>query len=98
MVCYVVPAVAAIVHYGLRKTKTSWKRSTSHLWLSLLLSGGAIFGIVDHLWNGEIFLFGKNLFLDLLLGLTITVAILLAWFIVIALNKNSIEKPLKQLN
>jgi len=96
MVCYVVPAVAAIVHYGLRKSKTSWKRNTSHLWLSLLLSGGAIFGIVDHLWNGELFLFGENLILDLLLGVTITVAILIAWFIVITLNKTSVEKPLKQ--
>jgi hypothetical protein len=98
MVCYAVPAVAAIVHYGLRKTKTSWKKSTSQLWLSLLLSGGAIFGIIDHLWNGELFLFGENLILDLLLGVTITVAIVIAWFIAITLNKTSFEKPQKQLH
>jgi hypothetical protein len=98
MVCYAVPAIAAIVHYGLRKSKTSWEKSTSQLWLSLLLSGGAIFGIVDHLWNGELVLFGENLILDLLLGVTITFAILIAWFIVISLNKTSLEKPQKQLH
>jgi hypothetical protein len=98
MVCYAVPAVAAIVHYGLRKSNTSWKKSTSQLWLGLLLAGGAIFGIVDHLWNGELFLFGENLILDLLLGVTITVAIVISWFIVITLNKTSLEKPKKQLN
>ena len=98
MVCYTVPAVAAIVHYGLRKTKSSWKKSTSQLWLSLLLSGGAIFGIVDHLWNGELFLFGENLILDLLLGVTITFTIIIAWFIVVNLKKTTLEKPLKQLH
>jgi len=98
MVCYVVPAIVAIVHHGLRKSKTSWKKSTNHLWLSLLLAGGAIFGIVDHIWNGELFLFGENLFLDLLLGVTITVAIVVSWFVIITLNKSTIIKPEKQLN
>ena len=98
MVCYVVPAIAAIVHYGLRKSNTSWKKSTSHLWLSLLLAGGAIFGMVDHLWNGELFLFGENLLFDLLLGITITIALVVAWFIIIALNKSTIGKSESQLN
>lgn len=98
MVCYVVLAIAAIVHYGLRKSKTSWKGTISQLWLSLLLAGGAIFGVVDHLWNGELFLFGENILLDLLLGVTITVTIVIAWIIAITLNKNSVKKPLKQLN
>ena len=98
MVCYLVPAIAAIVHHGFRKSNTSWKKSTSHLWLSLLLTGGAIFGLVDHLWNGELFLFGENLLVDLLLGVTITVAIVVAWFIIITLNKSTIEKPELQLN
>jgi hypothetical protein len=98
MVCYVVPAIAAIVHYGLRKSKTNWKRSSSQLWLGLLLSGGAIFGVVDHLWNGELFLFGENLYLDLLLGVTITTVIIVAWFIILVLNRSIMEKPLKQLN
>ena len=98
MVCYVVPAIAAIVHYGLRKSKTSWKKSTSHLWLGLLLSGGAIFGIVDHIWNGEFLLLGENLFIDLLLGITITLAIIIAWFVIITLNKIDIKEPEKQIN
>ena len=98
MVCYIVPAVVAIIHHGLRNSNASWKKSTSHLWLSLLLAGGAIFGVVDHLWNGELFLFGENLFLDLLLGVTITVAIVIAWFFIITLNKSTMIKPEKQLN
>jgi len=94
MVCYAIPTVAAIIHYGLRKNKTTWKNNIQHLWLSLLLTGGAIFGIVDHLWNGELFLIGKNIVSDLLLGTTITVVIFVAWGIVVVLTKTS-TKPVK---
>jgi len=98
MVCYVIPAVAAVAHYGLRKSIASWKNNGNHLWLSLLLTGGAIFGVVDHLWNGELFLFGENLILDLLLGITITVSIVIGWFVILALNKTTVQKPAKQIN
>jgi len=95
MVCYAVPAVAAIIHYGTRKKVESWKTSTHHLWLNLMLLGGAIFGIVDHLWNGELFLIGENIASDLLLGVAITTAILASWAIIIALNKTTEKKPVK---
>jgi hypothetical protein len=90
--------VAAIVHSGLRKSKATWKKSTSQLWLSLLLAGGAIFGIVDHLWNGELILLGENLFLDLLLGVTITIVLIVTWFVITTLNKSTLKKPQKQTN
>jgi hypothetical protein len=98
MVCYVVPAAAAIIHYGLRKTKINWKKSTSHLWLSLLLFGGAIFGIVDHLWNGELLMFGENLLLDISLGIAITITIIVVWAVLISLNKRELKQMNKQLN
>lgn len=95
MVCYAVPATAAVIHYVTRKKVASWKTNTHHLWLNLLLLGGAIFGIVDHLWNGELFLIGENIVSDLMLGATITTVILASWAIIVALNKTNEKKPVK---
>jgi hypothetical protein len=95
MVCYAVPTIAAIVHFGLRKNIIGWKKSISHFWLGLMLAGGAIFGVVDHLWNGELFLIGENIVSDLLLGVTITAVILVVWAIVVTLNKTTQKKPVK---
>ena len=98
MVCYTVPMVAAIAHVIMRRNIKSWKHSTNHLWLSLLLGGGAIFGLIDHWWNGELFHIGKNIVMDLSLGVTITVAIFVTWAIVVILNKIKLHKPAKQTN
>ncbi len=49
--------------------------------------GGAIFGIVDHAWNGELFMISPNLFADLMLGVTITLVIFMTWFVVLASDK-----------
>ena len=43
MVCYVVPTVAAIAHFIMRRNITSWKGNAYHLWLCFLSGGGAIF-------------------------------------------------------
>ena len=51
-------------------------------WLNLMFLGGAIFGFLDHLWNGELFLIGPNLFSDLALGFTITAGIIGSWGII----------------
>jgi hypothetical protein len=96
MVCYAIPAIAAIVHGSMRKSVSSWKESTHHLWLSLLLFGGAIFGLIDHWWNGELFFIGENFLLDLLLGATITVAIFIIWGVIVTLDKSKAKKPVKQ--
>lgn len=93
MVCYLVPTAAAIVHSILRKSIPDWRSSVRHLWLSLLLVGGAIFGVVDHLWNGELFLIGEKPLLDIALGLVITVVIFVAWGILAALDRAKLRRP-----
>ena len=98
MVCYTIPTIAAIVHYILKRNIVGWKESTKHFWLSLLLAGGAIFGVIDHWWNGELFLIGEEPLIDLMLGITITVAIFVAWVVIVTLNKTVVRKPTKQTN
>ncbi len=95
MVCYTVPLIAAISHFFMRRNITSLKNSINHRWLSLLLAGGAIFGLVDHWWNGELFLLGENILIDLMLGVTITIAIVFVWAVIILLNKSKQQKNIK---
>lgn len=91
MVCYVVPAIAAVVQYAARKNILSLKASIHQLWLSFLLIGGTVFGIVDHLWNGELFFIGPNISSDLLLGVMITASILMVWGFIVFLDNRTIE-------
>ena len=84
MGCYTIPAAAAIIHFFMRKKKPIMMSSAKHKTLNLMLTGGAIFGVVDHLWNGELFAFSL---MDTLLGFTITAVIMLAWLIM-----NYVEK------
>jgi len=84
MTCYAIPTTAAIIHFFLRKKIPSWNSSKYHLWLNQLLLGGTLFGVIDHWWNGELFLMGENIVSDLMLGIVITVAIfLVAGFMVV---------------
>ena len=89
MVCYAVPAVAALIHYASRKKVKALKLNVHHVWLSLLLTGGALFGIVDHLWNGELFLISKNIVSDLMLGVAITAVIFVGWSITVVMSKTN---------
>ena len=86
MGCYTAPLAAAIVHYGLRKNVDEWKNSRKHKQLNLLLVGGSIFGVVDHLINGELLAFSMR---DMLLGLTITAAIVAFWVAIVVTDKSS---------
>ncbi len=84
MVCYIVPLIAAII------TSTIWgsqRRGPAGWWLNLLLYGGALFGVVDHLWNGGLFLIGEAPLIDLLLGVTITGVIFGSWGITFAVAR-----------
>ena len=65
--CYAVPAAGAVI------TTAIWSKTKSVKvwWLNMLLWGGAIFGVIDHLWNGELFLISKNIISDLMLGVVI---------------------------
>ena len=89
MTCYTVPLVAAIVYYVMRRNITGWKENKYHSWLNLLLVGGAIFGVADHLWHGEIFLIGDNLILDLILGVVITTVIILIWEVIMIMDRKA---------
>lgn len=84
MVCYTIPLAAAIISsifWGARRRgPTGW-------WLNLLLYGGAMFGFVDHLWAGELFLIGNAPMLDLLLGATITATIFGGWGVIYTVAK-----------
>ena len=95
MVCYTVPLIAAISHFFMIRNITSLKNSINQRWLGLLLAGGAIFGLVDHWWNGELFLLGENILFDLMLGVTITIAIVIVWAVIIKLNKSKQQKNIK---
>ncbi len=73
--CYTVPTAAAVI------TTFCWKKSGSPktFWLMLMLYGGALFGIIDHLWNGELFFISANWKSDIALGAVITASIFAAW-------------------
>jgi hypothetical protein len=83
MVCYSVPLTAALVCYAFRKTGRA--EHQNYFLLNLMLAGGAIFGVIDHLWNGELFLVSGDWLFDLALGVTITLAIIASWGIMLAL-------------
>lgn len=81
--CYVVSIAAAAV------TSLAWSRSKSIKvwWLTLMFYGGALFGVIDHLWNGELFLVSVNTPKDLILGVLIVVTTILLWGIMLLLSK-----------
>ena len=85
MVCYIVPTIAVIIEY-IRNRKIKEKRLHEN-WLNLMFLGGALFGIMDHLWNGELFLISQNWLMDLALGFTITGAITGSWFMIVSVPK-----------
>jgi hypothetical protein len=95
MVCYIVPTAVAIIHGIMRKKTTSLKNNVHHLWLNLLLVGAAIFGLVDHWWNNELFFIGKNIFMDISLGIIITITVFVIWIVVVSIDKSKIKKLIK---
>ena len=67
---------AAIAHYFYRKQHPRFKFSLDHMWLNVLLAGGAIFGLVDHIWNRELLSFSWG---DMALGAFITMTLFAVW-------------------
>jgi len=85
MVCYIIPTVASIIEY-VRNRKI--RHDVPHKnWLNLMFIGGALFGIIDHLWNGELFLISANWVSDLTLGFTITTGIIGSWGLIVSMPK-----------
>ena len=81
--CYAFPTAGAVI------TTAVWSKTKSVKvwWLSLLFWGGALFGVIDHLWNGELFLISENIVSDLWLGVAISVAILVCWAAMVFASK-----------
>lgn len=82
MVCYILPTAAALAVWGLRK-KGGWSDAKFSS-LNLLFVGAAVFGVIDHLWNGELFLVGPNVVSDIALGVTITLSVVVVWLALLA--------------
>lgn len=88
--CYIVPLAVSIVTTIVgRKKKTPKIRQ-----LNLLLYGASMFGVIDHLWNGELFLISENVAKDILLGIVITAAIFAGCNILYRLQNQSAKCPL----
>ncbi|MFH1398376.1 MAG: hypothetical protein ABIH27_07505 [Candidatus Omnitrophota bacterium] len=83
--CYIFPTASAII------TSAVWHKTKNIKigWLSLMFLGGSLFGLIDHLWNGEIFFISKNIIGDLMLGITITAAIFACWVMVVFVSKKN---------
>jgi hypothetical protein len=83
--CYSVPTAGAVI-----TTMVWWRtKSVKAWWLSLLFWGGALFGVIDHLWNGELFLISENIVSDLWLGVAISAAILVCWVAMVFASKTN---------
>ena len=85
MVCYIVPTIASVIEY-IRNRKVKQKIPHRN-WLNLMFLGGALFGTIDHLWNGELFLISANWTMDLALGFTITTGIIGSWGLIVSTQK-----------
>ena len=81
--CYVAPVMGAVI------TSALWSKTKSVKiwWLTLLFGGGALFGVIDHLWNGELFLISENIVSDLLLGVAIVAVILISWGVTVVCSR-----------
>ena len=77
MVCYIVPLMAALFAFIGRRASHNTGRHP--FWLNIMLLGGAVFGLTDHFWHGELFLITPAWAMDLALGGAITAGIGLAW-------------------
>lgn len=85
MVCYIVPLVATLFCAGGRKALG--KHGQNSLLLNIMLLGGSLFGFVDHMWNGELFIISGNIASDLVLGGTITLSIFASWGLLVSKDK-----------
>jgi hypothetical protein len=77
MACYIVPLAATLSTFIGRKI--TGRPGAQSFWLSIMLLGGALFGVIDHAFNGELFMISSNLGADLALGGMITAGITATW-------------------
>ena len=83
--CHVVPMAGALItSFILRK-----KKDQKIWWLNLMFYGGALFGLIDHVWNKELFLVSEHLVKDLGLGIVISIGIVASWLVILAVSKTN---------
>ncbi|MCK5022534.1 MAG: hypothetical protein KAS04_00030 [Candidatus Aenigmarchaeota archaeon] len=92
MGCFVVPLVATIV-IGLRRKTSHKKKTVEGFWLSIMMAGASIFGLIDHAWNGELFMLSSNLVADISLGFTITTGVFIGWLFIVHRERLSGHLP-----
>ena len=88
--CYTVPLVATLILNGVKGFKKIQIPHSEKL--NLLLIGGSVMLVVDHWWNGELFLVGENIIKDLLLGVAMTGAVFIFWGIAVVFKKMKVDK------
>jgi hypothetical protein len=81
MVCYIIPLATGLVTAARRKALH--RKDNEGFWLSLMFAGASVFGVIDHLWNGELFLIGPNIVSDLALGAVITTGVFASWGVLV---------------
>ena len=92
--CYVVPLVIILIINGFEKHK---KIFIAHLdRLNLLMFGGVTMLVVDHLWNGELFLVGPNIIQDLALGFAMSGVVIIAWALIALIEKKQVLVKVKK--
>lgn len=87
MVCYIVPLVASVLLALGRKSSGS--HSVHGMWLNIMMLGGAIFGLIDHLLYGELLLIISTWATDLAIGGAITAGITMCWGLVVLMPRIS---------
>ena len=91
--CYTVPVASAVV------TTILWHKTRDPKigQLNQLFYGASAFGIIDHLWNGELFLISPNIGKDLMLGVVITLSVLSGWALSLVWEKWDRKQTLVQV-
>jgi hypothetical protein len=90
MVCYTIPLATGVIFALRRRLKN--KKDKEGFWLNLMFLGASLFGVIDHLWNGELFLIGENVISDIFLGVTITLSVFVAWGLMV--NKDKLMRKI----
>lgn len=81
MVCWTIPLMAAVITYGI--TRGRGLRDSRGWWLNLMFLGGALFGVIDHLWYGELFLISEYWLMDAALGSVIAGGTFGCWGVIV---------------
>jgi hypothetical protein len=89
MTCYIIPLMATLVHYGMRKKYPALGADPRQGRLTMMLGGASVFGVIDHAWNGQLMMVSASIGMDLALGTIITAAVVGLWALMTAVQSRS---------